>query len=100
MLRLSMVLLCASCGAAPLHRLAIQHNAEGADDLARGRLEEAEARFRLATEYNDTFSEPWNNLGLVAMQREQLDDALRFFETAIDLREDFAEAWNNVGVLV
>jgi len=89
---------CASGGGLP--RAAVAHNHAGAELLAHGRLDDAEARFRLALEYQPRFSEAHANLGLVAMRRGQLDDAERELRAAIRLNEDFALAYGNLGVVL
>ena len=89
---------CASGGGLP--EPAVSHNEEGARLLARGDLEDAEARFRLALEYHPRFSEPRANLGAVALQRGDLDAAESHLRGAIQLNEDFAEAWSNLGVVL
>ena len=82
-----------------LHPDAIRHNAEGAQLLAEGELDDAEARFRLALEYNKRFSEPHANLGAVALRRGNLDQAESHLREAIALNPDFAEAYANLGIV-
>jgi Tfp pilus assembly protein PilF len=86
------------CGAGGLPAEALQHNGAGADLLARGRLDDAEARFRLALEYHPRFAEPRANLGLVALRRGRLRQAERHLRAAVRLNEDFAAAWGNLGL--
>lgn len=88
---------CATTGT--LHPEATRHNDEGAQLLAEGKLDDAEARFRLALEYNPKFSEPRANLGVVAMERDDLAAAEKHLKGAIRLNEDFSEAWSNLGVV-
>lgn len=97
---MNLFLFAGGCGAGALPREAVTHNAEGARALAEGRLDDAEARFRLALEYEPRFSEPHANLGVVAMQRGRLVEAERHLRAAIELREDFAQAWGNLGLVL
>lgn len=83
---------------APLIRQAASMNSRGAAQLAAGDLEGAEASFRVALEYNDRYTEPHNNLGLVAMRRGHYREARRHFRAALDRNRDFAAAWTNLGV--
>jgi len=80
-----------------LHERAVAHNRAGIDRLAAGDLEGAAAAFRLALEYNGRFSEPYNNLALVAIRNDDLDEAERLLRAALRLNPDFAEAWTNLG---
>lgn len=96
---LALVLTCTACVSnGPLLRQAAELNARGARQLAQGDLDGAEASFQLALEYNNRFSEPHNNLGLVAMARGRMRDARRHFRAALMLNHDFAEAWSNLGI--
>jgi tetratricopeptide (TPR) repeat protein len=80
-----------------LHESAVLHNGQGIERLTEGDLEGAAAAFRLALEYNGRFSEPYNNLALVAIRRGELDEAEALLRRALLLNEDFAEAWTNLG---
>jgi Flp pilus assembly protein TadD len=84
---------------AGLHDRAVEHNREGIARLAEGDFESAAAAFRLALEYNDRFSEPYNNLALVAIRNGDLDGAERLLRQALRLNQDFAEAWTNLGAV-
>jgi tetratricopeptide (TPR) repeat protein len=94
------VVLACGCGGTTLPRVAIEHNTAGAELLAEGDLERAEARFRLALEFHPGFAEARANLGLVALARGDLAEAERHLRSAIGLREDFGEAWGNLGVVL
>ena len=83
---------------APLIRQAAMMNSRGVAQLAADDLDAAEASFRLALEYNDRYSEPHCNLGLVALRRGQLRIARGHFRAAISRNRDFATAWTNLGV--
>lgn len=89
---------CASAGALPPQ--AIEHNRLGAERLEAGRLDDAEARFRLALEFHPGFAEPHANLGLVMLEREDLAEAEHCFRAAIRIDPDFDEAWANLGVVL
>lgn len=82
-----------------LHERAVASNDAGILRLRANDLEGAAAAFRLALEYNDRFSEPYNNLAVVAMRRGGLDEAEVLVRKALRLNPDFAEAWNNLGYL-
>ncbi|MBI5503110.1 MAG: tetratricopeptide repeat protein [Deltaproteobacteria bacterium] len=100
MLRVASVLapLLPACFAGySLHESAVRHNDQGITRLAEGDLEGAAAAFRLALEYNNRFSEPYNNLALVEIRRGNLDEAEELLRRALLLCEDFAEAWTNLG---
>jgi tetratricopeptide (TPR) repeat protein len=79
--------------------VAIEHDRAGAEHLAAGRLDEAEARFRLALEYRPSFAEAHANLGLVALARGRLVEAEGHLRTAVALNADFALAWADLGVV-
>lgn len=82
-----------------LHERAVASNDAGIQRLRANDLEGARAAFRLALEYNDRFSEPYNNLAIVALRRGELAEAERLVRQALRLNPDFAEAWNNLGYL-
>ncbi len=101
-LALMSIVLCAHGGcvaAVPLHTDAVDHNDQGAQLLSEGKLDDAEARFRLALEYNPKFAEAHANLGVVALERGDLKEAEDHLKRAIRLNEDFAEAWSTLGVV-
>lgn len=89
---------CVSAGGLP--SVAVDHNREGAQAFARGELDTAEARFRLALEYHPRFAEPHANLGLVMLRRGDVRAAEDHLRTAIELNADFDEAWANLGVVL
>jgi len=88
------------CASGGLPAEAVEHNAAGAEHLAAGRLDAAEARFRLSLEYHERFSEPRANLGLVALERGDLPAAEEHLRAAVRLNGDFAQAWGNLGVVL
>ncbi len=93
-------LLCAGCGGGlpPVAVAAQRHNDVGTELLATNRLDDAEARFRLALEYHPHFAEAHLNLGLVLLARGRLTEAGEHLLTAVELDEDYAEAHGNLGV--
>ncbi len=94
----AILLLSACVTSTPLLRQAASLNSRGAQLLAHGDLDGAEASFELALEYNARYAEPHNNLGLVALRRARYRDARGHFRAAISRNRDFAEAWSNLGV--
>jgi tetratricopeptide (TPR) repeat protein len=78
---------------------AIALNREGAQALAAGDLELAEARVALALEYNPRFTEAWVNLGLVEMRRGNIERARRDFIKARELNPDLPAPHHALGLL-
>lgn len=97
---LALLLSSAGCGAAARSPLALTHLDAGAHLLAEGALDRAEARFRLALEFQPDLAEARMNLGLVELARGHLTDAAADMRSAIGLRPDFAEAHANLGVVL
>lgn len=97
---IALVLLTACATGGTLPAIAVEHNTAGAESLAAGELDDAEARFRLALEYQPGFAESRANLGLVAFQRNELDDAEGHLRAAIRLDANFDEAWSNLGLVL
>jgi len=89
-----------ACASGGVPTEAIAHNARGAVLLTEGRLEEAEALFRLSLEYQSSFVEPRANLGLVALRRGDLNRAERELRSALRLDEEFAQGWSNLGLVL
>ena len=97
---LGCAVVCAGCGASrpsPAAELLVD---EGAQHLAEGQLEQAEASLRLALEFEPGVAAAHANLGLVALARGDLEGAERALRAAIALREDFVEAWSDLGVVL
>lgn len=86
-------------GSAPLPPQAVALNRAGAEALARGDLETADARFNLALEYSPRFVEALVNQGLVELQRGNFDRARELFTRARRLNEDVAQPHHALGVL-
>lgn len=86
-------------GAAPLPAQALALNRAGAEALARGDLETADARLSLALEYSPRFVEALVNQGLVELQRGNFDRARELFTRARRLNADVAQPHHALGVL-
>jgi len=101
LLRLAVLLpgIAGGCATTPLPPAAVVLNDQGAALLARGDLDPAEARFRLALEYQPGFAEARANLGITALARGRLVEATRELEGALELNPDLAIAWNALGVV-
>jgi tetratricopeptide (TPR) repeat protein len=98
-LALTAILLLGCSGSAPLPRKALDLNRAGAEALARGDLETADARFNLALEYSPRFVEALVNQGLVELQRGNFDRARELLERARRLNPDVAQPHHALGVL-
>ena len=90
---------CAFCVRDPIHPQAQEHTAFCAQYYREGKLEEAEARCRLAREFAPKYAEPVNLLGLIEYSRGHRELARQYFKDAIALKDDFAEAYNNIGAV-
>ena len=86
-------------GSAPLPPQAIALNRSGAEALARGDLETADARLSLALEYSPRFVEALVNQGLVELQRGNFERARELLLRARRLNEDVAQPHHALGVL-
>jgi tetratricopeptide (TPR) repeat protein len=86
-------------GSAPLPAQAIALNRAGAEALARGDLETADARLGLALEYSPRFVEALVNQGLVELERGNFDRARELLERARRLNPDVAQPHHGLGVL-
>jgi len=86
-------------GAAPLPAKAVQLNQAGAEALAQGDLETADARFSLALEYSPRFVEALVNQGLVELQRGNFERARELIARARRLNPDVAQPHHALGVL-
>lgn len=89
-----------ACATSHLPQQAIEHNAAGVAALSDEHLDDAEARFRLALEYQPAFVESRANLGLVAFRRGHLEDAEGHLRMALNQDPDFDEAWSNLGLVL
>lgn len=88
------------CGAAAVVApQAYAHVGRGASLLAAGALDESEANYRLALEYDNHIAEAHVGLGLIAMRRGHLGEAERHLHSAIEINEDMVEAHNALGAL-
>ena len=95
----SVFLVFGCAGTAPLAPKAVDLNRAGAEALAAGDFETAEARFALALEYHPRFVEALTNLGLVEMQRGNFSRARLQFERARRINPDLAQPHHALGVL-
>jgi tetratricopeptide (TPR) repeat protein len=94
-------LLLAGCTAhAPLNPKTALHQQRGAALLANDRLDEAEAEYQLALEYNPKNPEALNGQGLIALRRGDLRRAARLLRDALLQNDELAEAHNNLGVVL
>lgn len=91
--------LCACSGSAPLPAKALELNRAGAEALARGDLETADARLSLALEYSPRFVEALVNQGLVELQRGNFDRARELITRARRLNPDVAQPHHALGIL-
>lgn len=92
--------VCTGCsGAQELPPRAADLNALGAQALAAGDLETADARLSLALEYSPEFVEALTNLGLVELRRGNFDRAEQLLSRARRLNPDVAQAHHGLGVL-
>src|SRR5689334_24847059 len=85
------VWLAGCAGAAPLPAQAVSLNRAGAEALAEGKLETADARLSLALEYSPHFVDALVNLGLVECQRGNFVRARQLFLRAQRLNPDVAQ---------
>ncbi len=68
--------------------------------MDQGRLDEAEARFKKALEYEANYTDARNSLGLLYDRLGRPADALREFNAVVAVDRDYAEAYNNIGVIL
>ncbi|MEO0322363.1 MAG: tetratricopeptide repeat protein, partial [Myxococcota bacterium] len=87
------------CATGGVSARAVALSDAGAAALAEGALDGAEARLRLALEYQPELAEAHVNLGLVALARGDLAGAEASLEVALAHDEDSEEAWQNLGVV-
>ncbi|MBN8616732.1 MAG: tetratricopeptide repeat protein, partial [Deltaproteobacteria bacterium] len=97
---LTVVPLAPACGATTGSPAAQMLSDQGAQQLADGRLDEAEASLRLALEVEPGSAPAHANLGLVRLARGDLEGAESSLRGAIHAREDFVEAWSDLGVVL
>lgn len=93
------LLLVACSGVAPLPPQALALNRAGAEALAQGDLETADARLSLALEYSPRFVEALVNQGLVELQRGNFERARELIARARRLNPDVAQPHHALGVL-
>jgi len=86
-------------GTAPLPPQAVALNRAGAEALARGDLETADARLSLALEYSPRFVEALVNQGLLELQRGNFERARELLMRARRLNADVAQPHHALGIL-
>ena len=86
-------------GTAPLPPQAVALNRAGAEALAKGDLETADARFSLALEYSPRFVEALVNQGLLELQRGNFERARELLMRARRLNTDVAQPHHALGIL-
>lgn len=86
-------------GTAPLPPQAVALNRAGAEALAKGDLETADARFSLALEYSPRFVEALVNQGLLELQRGNFERARELLMRAQRLNADVAQPHHALGIL-
>lgn len=86
-------------GTAPLPPQAVALNRAGAEALAKGDLETADARFSLALEYSPRFVEALVNQGLLELQRGNFERARELLMRARRLNADVAQPHHALGIL-
>lgn len=86
-------------GTAPLPPQAVALNRAGAEALAKGDLETADARFSLALEYSPRFVEALVNQGLLELQRGNFERARELLMRARRLNAHVAQPHHALGIL-
>jgi len=80
------------CVASTISPAAIAHNSKGVKELEASRLDDAEARFRLALELSPRFAEAHANLGVLIARRGDAAAGLEELDRAVELDPDLAVA--------
>jgi Flp pilus assembly protein TadD len=83
----------------PLPPQAVTLNQRGAEALAAGDLETAEASLSVALEFSPKFTEAWVNRGYVALLRHDFVGARKYFIQSRDLNADLAAPHHALGLL-
>ncbi len=91
---------CSHCMEHVVPPQAVENTAFCSQYVTEGKLDEAEARAKLAIEFSPKYAEAWNCRGLVEYHRGHLDLAVEYIKRAISYRDDFAEALNNLGAIL
>ena len=79
---------------------AVKHHrwlAQGIEELAAGRIDEAIALYQRAIEAEPEFSRAHANLGMAYAEQERYDEALTHLEQAIRVNAKDAFTWNAIG---
>jgi Tfp pilus assembly protein PilF len=93
------LLLLTACASTPVPESALARVDDAAHLLEAGRLDDAEATFRLALELHPHVPAAHAGLGIVALSRNDLVAAEEHLRAAVEIDEDFAIAWSNRGVV-
>jgi tetratricopeptide (TPR) repeat protein len=88
---------CAFCVQNIIPPQAVENTSFCAQYITEGKLDEAEARAKIAIEFAPKYAEAWNCRGLVEYRRGHLELAIEYFKRSLSYRNDFAEAHNNMG---
>ena len=81
------------------HDRAVQNNELGQDLDARGKPDEAQAKFREAILADPRYALPWNNLAMIALQKGDRAEADSLLRRALALNPKYAGARFNLGAL-
>jgi predicted O-linked N-acetylglucosamine transferase (SPINDLY family) len=66
--------------------------------IAQEKLDDAEACFYRALQFNPRSAKAYNNLGNVYQERNRFDEAVRSFQQALTIDPNFVEAHDNLGI--
>jgi tetratricopeptide (TPR) repeat protein len=83
----------------PLPPQAVTLNQRGAEALAAGDLETAEASLSVALEFSPKFTEAWINRGYVSLLRHDFAGARKYFVQSRDLNADLPAPHHALGLL-
>ena len=73
---------------------------QGNAHYAKGELEQAAARYRLAVESDPDYADAYNNLGAVCRAQNRNDEALECYRKAVGLNPALAKAHYNLGSIL
>ncbi|QPJ65697.1 MAG: tetratricopeptide repeat protein [Candidatus Nitrohelix vancouverensis] len=75
------------------------HNLLGSVLATEGKMKEAFAEFKKASEVDPSFSYPFSNLGNLYFIESKFKEAEEAYKEAIHLNDQHADAYNNLGIL-
>ena len=64
----------------------------------QGKLEDATHAYRQAIKNSPSYSEAYNNLGIVLNDQGKLEEAIEAYKKASSLKPGYADIYNNMGV--